>query len=258
MRDSVAEKFVEFMEPYEGFVFHMYADRKGLVTTGLGNLIESGGRITSEGLDLDWKRPDGSLASHEEIRAAFNAVKDYANQFESDGKFLVGITGGNSDVQRRLTDLRINRSDVIKLVKSKLEQMETTLRQRYHGYDAFPADAQLGLIRMSWAMGPGFNFPKFRNAANQLIPDFITMALESSIPELNRRDKDGNIIEHPSNVAVRQLFSNAANVLKSGANPDIIYWPNAVVAAGIGITSLGLFGVGGYFLYRYLQGKGVL
>ena len=35
------EKFIAFSEPMEGIVYWMYADTLGLVTIGLGNLIDS-------------------------------------------------------------------------------------------------------------------------------------------------------------------------------------------------------------------------
>lgn len=249
MHQSVAANFLKFTEPFEGFVTWMYADRKGLVTTGLGNLIDRSGTISSEGLNLDWRRSDGTKASQEEIRAAFNAVKNFASQFErgADG-FLIGIPGGGSDTQQSLTDIRITRSDVLDLVENKLASIETTLRQRFGSWDVWPADAQLGTFSMSWAMGEHFGYPKFTAAANQLIPDFMTMAEESVIPELKARSE-----------AQKQLFRNAARVLQTGADPSQVYWPNEVVAkTGIGLLGFGLIGAAGYFAYQYAKQKGLL
>ena len=43
MRESVRRGFIGFSAPFEGRLHYMYLDVKGLVTTGVGNLIDSVG-----------------------------------------------------------------------------------------------------------------------------------------------------------------------------------------------------------------------
>jgi len=200
----------------------MYVDRKGYVTTGLGNLIATTpstnvaetSQITEEGLSLPWRRGEGGpLASREEIRQAFETVK--RSGMENAG-------GGN---QGHLTTLRLNPEDVRALVRRKLEQMEVTLRQFFPGYDSWPADAQLGLLSMSWAMGPAFarKYPKFTAYANNaLLPDFVGMAEESIIPELGMKEGGRNKDQI-------QLFTNAAKVMQQNLDPNVLYWAEGLL-----------------------------
>jgi hypothetical protein len=69
-------------------------------------------------------------------------------------------------------------------------------RPPFADLDNFPADAQLGLLSMSWGMGPMFNFPKFQayvaagdwsSAATEcrFQPDTSTITIRNAI----RRDR---------------------------------------------------------------------
>lgn len=259
MRESVLENFISFTEPHEGFVPKPYIDVKGYVTTGYGNLIGTtpsnplDGQITSEGLSLPWRRDsDNSLASRAEILEAFDAVKNSG---------MAQSGGGN---QRHLTRIHLDESDIRSLVRRKLEQMEVTLRQFFPGYDSWPADAQLGLLSMSWAMGPAFarKYPKFTRAANQLIPDFLTMADESVIPELGLPDAK----PEGRNAQQVKLFNNAAAVMINNLDPNVLYWAEgaaefvakgakpALGGAGILLLLMG----GGSAAYYLAKHKGLL
>src|SRR5690606_6058570 len=61
--------------PLEGRVDCMYLDVKGLVTVGVGNLVDP----VHLAERLPFRRPDGSLATREEIRAAWHTVKTQGN-----------------------------------------------------------------------------------------------------------------------------------------------------------------------------------
>jgi hypothetical protein len=102
---------------------------------------------------------------------------------------------------------------------AKLAANETYLRQRYPAYDDWPADAQLGLLSMSWAMGPGFKFPAFDAAVTDL--DFARAATVCSI---NSTNNPGVV---PRNAANKQLFGNAAAVGAWALDPDVLWYPGA-------------------------------
>lgn len=216
-RQAVYDNFIRFTEPHEGYVPKMYIDQKGYVTTGYGNLIGStpknplDGQITGEGLNLAWRRDsDNSLASRSEILEAFETVKNSG---------MANAGGGN---QKHLTSIHLDRDDILTLVKRKLEQFENTLRSFFPAYDTWPADAQLGALSMAWAMGGGFpaKYPKFTRAANQLMPDFLTMAQESVIPELGMPDAK----PEGRNAQQIKLFTNAAAVMQQNLDPDTLHW----------------------------------
>lgn len=205
MYPSVLAAYRAFSTTFEGMVSWMYTDVKNLVTTGMGNLIDPISSATS----LTWQHgANGPVASADEVAQAWQAVK-------SSG--LAGIGGGSSRFQE-LSDLRLSDASIDSLIASKLASNESILRTRFPGYDAWPADAQLGLLSMAWAMGPAFHFPKFMAAVNQVRPDFRTAATESHMNDV------GNPGLTPRNAANYQLFTNAADALDAGKPLSELQW----------------------------------
>ena len=98
--------------------------------------------------------------------------------------------------------------------------MEGKLLKRYPTFAAWPADGQLGLLMMAWAIGPGFHKEEFRQAVvGKLIPDFRVAGAACRIRDWG----------HPGvialNAAVRQLFVNAGLVLDLGLRADRVFYP---------------------------------
>ena len=96
--------------------------------------------------------------------------------------------------------------------------MEGVLKGRapFADFDNFPADAQLGLLSMSWGMGSMFNFPKFQGFVEA--GDWNSAAAECRFqPDTGtittRNDRD------------QQLFGNAAAVIDQGLDPDALVCP---------------------------------
>lgn len=241
LRQSVVNAFTPFTTKFEGYTPYMYTDVKGLVTTGIGNLIDNGS--PGPALTLPWKRADGSAASQAEIQAAWYAVKNAWPDVQS-------------VASQSLTSLRLDSSGIAQVVRSKLEQNHDFLRTKFPGYVNWPADAQLGLHSMAWAMGPGFNFPAFMAAVNQPTPDFVTAASQS---HMNAAGNPGLV---PRNTATNELFTNAANVLAKKANPDTLFWPSQdIVVATVGGFALGMVlgGIGfGIFEWKHYKDTGKL
>ena len=126
VRQAVLDIWNDFNRPLEGRVPFMYLDVKGLVTTGLGNLIDS----TADAEQLAWQHADGTPASTDEIDAEWERVK---------GRIDLAPKGGGAfraDAQLFLTDEEIDR-----VVLLKLGQMETTLKGRadFQAFDDAPA-----------------------------------------------------------------------------------------------------------------------
>jgi GH24 family phage-related lysozyme (muramidase) len=208
MKASVSDIFASFSEKFEARLNFMYLDIKRLVTTGIGNLIDP---LTAEVINLPWRpktEPDRS-ASEDKIRTEWDFVKS-----DPDGRSQRG--GGTF---RDVTNLELSNEAVQDLVRRKAAGMETFLknRQEFSGFDDWPADAQLGLLSMAWAMGPAFNFPNFQAAcASQ---DFRRAADECHM------DDTANPGLRPRNAANRQLFLSAADAIDGNLDADEVHWP---------------------------------
>ena len=202
-RESVEANYTDFTTKFEGKLPFMYLDVKGLVTTGIGNLIDPIGAA----LSLPWVHTNGAPASQDEIRSAWNAVKARQDMKLRGGGAFAGVT-----------DLRLTDDGIRQLVNDKLRANEAILRKRFPTYDNWPADAQLGLLSMAWAMGPNFRYPKFEAAVNALVPDFAAAAKESYINDAN------NPGLRPRNVANESLFMAAADTLKNNLDVTAINW----------------------------------
>ena len=202
VRQAVLDIWNDFNNPLEGRVHFMYLDVKGLVTTGMGNLIDS----TADAEQLAWQHSDGTPASTDEIDAEWKRVKGLTDLApKGGGAFAAGA-------QLFLADEVIDR-----VVLLKLGQMETTLKGRepFKAFDDAPADAQLGLMSMAWGMGPMFAFPKFQAfvAAGDWDGASTECRFQPDIGTITtRNDRD------------QQLFRNAATVVRDGLDPDVLVW----------------------------------
>ena len=71
MQDSVRAAWCDFNRSLEGWISWMYLDVLGLVTTGMGNLIDP----MSTALGLPWVDETGTQGSQNDIAAEWRAVK---------------------------------------------------------------------------------------------------------------------------------------------------------------------------------------
>ena len=143
MWPSVKSAFPAFTVRFEGRVPCMYTDVLGLVTVGVGNLIDP----MYGAMSLPWRRrSDGAMATQGEITTEWQAVK----------RLRLAATAGYPGRLLCLSD------DVIDtLVAYKLLANETILAKRWANWATWPADAQLGAHSCAWAAGPGWVAPHF-------------------------------------------------------------------------------------------------
>ncbi len=92
-------------------------------------------------------------------------------------------------------------------------------QEPFSAFDNWPADAQMALLSMAWAMGPAGpgNFPRFSAACENL--DFNGAARECEM------DATGNPGLVPRNLANKTLLSNAAVVRDQGLDASVLYYP---------------------------------
>lgn len=200
MYQSVRDGFLRFSTPLEGQVEFMYLDVFSLVSTGIGNLLDADS-ATHFGTNpqplpdiftLSWfDKITHAPVGHDEILVEYRTVK------------FSGTAHATLAKKEEITRLRITVDDIRALCATKLDSFEATLTARppFSGFDDWPADAQLGLLSMSWALGPAFRFPAFEAAAAS--GDWLGMAAECHMSET------GNPGVVPRNVRNQLLFTIA-------------------------------------------------
>lgn len=162
MKPSVEAVFPTFTAKFEGRIPYMYLDVLGLVTIGLGCLIDpeslarglpfvgrrTGKRVPPEVISVEWHN----------IKAATHLAKQ-----------------GHSAASRIAT-LCLEESAIDDLARARLRSTEDFLKRTLTNFESWPADAQLATLSMAWAMGAGFakKFPGWTKAA--LAQDWATCA----------------------------------------------------------------------------------
>jgi GH24 family phage-related lysozyme (muramidase) len=198
MRAFALAAFPEFSARFEGRVPFLYLDVEGLVTCGVGNLVDP----ISACLPLPWQI-DGRPATQQEIGDQWTRVKGAIQLEKRGGGAFLSVT------TMRLTDDAID-----DLVRTRAAQMNAVLVQRFPAFEDFPADAQLALMSLAWACGPDFRFPKLVVAV--LAGDWSTCATEC---QMNVAGNPGLV---PRNAANAALFRAAS----TSADPELLTgWP---------------------------------
>ena len=212
MFPSVHSAFRNFNAAFEGVIPFMYLDIKGLVTIGVGNLIDP--VELAQDLPFHLKGNPASPATKDQITAEWRMLKSNP-KLACEGYQACGP----------LTRLELDDTSIAALISGRLARDEAILKLQlwFAGLETWPADAQLGLLSMAWAMGPGGpgEFPRFRAACRDL--NFVTAAQQCAM------DEDGNPGLIPRNRANTTLFSNAAAVLKNPARDrSILHFPKVL------------------------------
>jgi len=221
MWSSVLTAFPVYTDSFEGWLDFMYLDVEGYVTTGRGDLIDP----VSTALRLPWvDEVSGQSCDVATIEAAWQKVKaDTALERAGGGAF------------KSLTTLRLSKQAVDDLSFGRLAEMESILKTRFPSWDSLPADAQLGVISISWACGPDFKFPHFEAALKAgNFATYIdgplddegnptrTLAPGCCASECPISTK-GNPGVKPRNAADVKLFESAQRVVDGGLDPTVLY-----------------------------------
>lgn len=205
MYPSVRAYFIDFSIPFESKMTTMYLDVKGLVTCGVGNLIDP----ISEALKLPWLvKSSGQRASQDQISAEWRRIKA-----------LVALAEQGAHVWAGVTTLFLSQASIDALVLSRLDANDRILSQIFN-MAVTPADAQLAVHSMAWAMGPNFHFPLFSAACAK--KDWAGAAAECKM------DDSHNAGLIPRNKANFQLLMNAAQVEAEGMDRGTLYYPQVL------------------------------
>jgi GH24 family phage-related lysozyme (muramidase) len=202
---------VGFSAGPEGVVPWMYADILGLVTTGIGNLIDP----PSAALGLPWV-----VAATGQIATVADVMRDW-HRVKNDPSLR---TLGHRACEH-ITALRLTDEGVDFVVARTLEANDVALSRRIPDWEDLPACAQLAMHSLAWACGPHANFPALFSAVNA--GDFDAAAVHIAINEWSQRP-DGTRVRNaglvPRNAANRVLMRNASRVQGYHLDPDLIDW----------------------------------
>lgn len=243
MRDTVKQIFYGYTAAHEGIVPYMYADKKNLVTTGVGNILDQGKPDTTEAgipiaerdvsaqamapaLALPWKHrgigwtrlePVATTpASKEEIIAAWKRVKQHPCN---------GRNPAAGFAYENVTDLTLDLSAMHALFwgGTGVKMAEAGLTQYYPKWESWPADAQLAMLTMAWGLGDkiGKDFPALREALNASPPNFLKAA-----DEVHYKDGNGRVDGVPGtspNERNRALMLAAANTQEGNWDYDVLH-----------------------------------
>jgi hypothetical protein len=225
MFPSVQSSFPAFSAKFEGHVPYMYLDVKGLVTVGVGNLVDP--LEAAQALPFRFKNrtgiaAPGSPGTQDQIAEEWQTLKNNP---------ALGTQGCKAC--EPITQLELSDDAIDSLILERLTKNESFLKRQpwFVDFDTWPADAQLGLLSMAWAMGPAGpgQFSNFRAACQKL--DFNTAAAECKMNEA------GNPGVVPRNQANFTLFSNAvivhAGAPRGGLQPSTLYYPRVLTASDI-------------------------
>lgn len=203
MHSSVETAWLEYIKKSEGDIAYMYLDTKGLVTVGIGNLIDPVSLALS--LPFQFKSnnsasvPAGRIATRAEIESEWKHIKNHPNRIQM-ARFGHKLCATETNLELTVAERRL-------LFDRKTRSNEIQLRQWFAQWDSWPADAQMAIFAMAWGLGAAFarNWPRFTAACNSL--DFDAAAKESHVSSWRLE----------RNQATLRLLSNAARVLN---NPD--------------------------------------
>ena len=203
MRPAVAAIFPKFSETYEGNVPWPYADCEGKITVGIGCLCDTPAEFHA----LSWRDGDGELADEALVQHSYEEVRAAA----------VYMPGSVASRYEAVTTIRLNPGNIVDLCLGRARFADDFLAQRLLGYSTAPANAQLGVLSMAYAVGSAGvvrEFPKFCEAFSR--GDWATCALECHM------DDRKNAGLRPRNRANRTLFAACCDPI----DPDqIVGWP---------------------------------
>lgn len=211
MRARVEHLFPAYSERHEGLCLSLYLDIFGWATTSIGVLVDP----IERALPLAWMI-DGRRATEAEIRRDWQAVKALKERGEDLRKWT-------AKRQEPLTQIRLTLAASDELVRQRLRANVAYVRRHIPGWDRLPADAQLALASLMWAIGAGLERTRPKLVAAVNAGDWARAKAEAHIRE------DNNPGVRVRNDDQERCFDNAAVVDQHGLDPEVLHWPASVI-----------------------------
>lgn len=218
---QILERWHAFSEPLEGRVPSLYLDVKGLITVGVGNLCNTpAAAVAIKGWTID-----GRPATDREVREDWMALRAEDDRRLREGQ--ASLRKLHWKYAQPYTRIRLPDAAIDTLVREKLASNVAHLRKIFPTWDAFPADAQLGILSIAWAAGPALDVDALDNG-NGGWPNFCKFARADNwtacVAACKLRE-EGNPGVVPRNAQNRHCFMNAALVVSLGLPRGTLHWP---------------------------------
>jgi len=154
MHATVAAFARKFLSLDEGEVREMYIDNRGLVTTGVGNLLQT----PAEANQYEWEKTGGGRAAPQEVAAEYERVRSADTKAKIPNWAVMG--GGNFIRAARglgIVTLQLTSESYSRIFSDKLSGLEATMKGTpgFEEFETYPADAQLGVLSLIWLNGAG-------------------------------------------------------------------------------------------------------
>ena len=232
-RASVVNSFIPWSGPFEGPLLpYAYTDVDGWVTTGTGNMIDAATPGQKKGVNCGkgTSTPCGQATPTAKARS----MPWVGGSIDADWTAIKAAwPRTQSTACAGITHARLPQAYLVQLAMDQMKANERDILKMVPGFASLPADAQLALHSMMWAMGSGAlaTYKGLLAAVNS--GDFLTAAAQSHMR--------GDGIDM-RNLANKLLFTNAAAIKAAGLPFDHLYYLSLIPGtAGAGID-LGLLG----------------
>jgi GH24 family phage-related lysozyme (muramidase) len=235
-RASVVDSFIPWSGPFEGPLLpYPYTDVDGWVTTGTGNMIDAGAPGQRKGVNCGkgTSTPCGQATPTAKARSMPWA----GGSIDADWAAIKAAwPHTQSTACAGITHARLPQAYLVQLATDQMKANERDILRLVPNFAQIPADGQLALHSMCWAMGTGAlaTYKTLLSAVNS--GDFATAAAQSHM--------HGDGIDM-RNLANKLLFTNAAAIKAAGLPFDHLYYLSGLSlipgTAGAGLA-LGLLG----------------
>jgi hypothetical protein len=206
VRAAVYKAWRAYNKDLEGILNFPYADVKNLITTAMGCKIDP----VEDALKLPWCLiPSWRRATNDEVLKAWHAVKNDPRSASEGWTHAIKIPENN---------IRLHDEHVDALIDARLDGFNTQLAKKFPAFEEWPADAQLAVLSMVWALGFEGLVSKFPKCCRALAAeDFKGAAAECKMtPEA------GSLIKR--NALNKELLLNAEACIEDSGDPEVLVW----------------------------------
>jgi hypothetical protein len=205
MWPATRDAFYGLTVPLEDDIPHMYRDRLGYVTWGIGIKDDPG--PTKKTINQPWVKGNGYLASGVEVEAEWKRIK------------AGPLYASNA---AKIATMHLPKADRDEAFWDIADGMEGAILRQFPGWATWPADAQLAALSMAWNFGPNLTGEWPTLSAHLTDQDWEYAALNCEpAAGPNARSRQNKV-----------LFFQAARAAYAGDEPKVLFGPGVAVSTG--------------------------